>query len=60
MKIKILLSFVRKYGKPESVTIYLKSPYKHKVYNFPQGRWVGTDITGENGWDGKQNFYNTI
>jgi len=58
MKIKVLLSFVRKYGKPKSVTIYLNSDNKLKVYDFYGGRWVSTDITGELGWNGKQNIFN--
>ena len=60
MKTELLRSFIKKYGKPESVTIYLNSKTKHKIYSFPKGRWVGHDISGEGSWDGKKNQYNLI
>ena len=54
----LLKTFTKKYGKPESITIYLGSTTRHRIFSFRGGRWVGRDLTGEMAWDGKKNIFN--
>ena len=60
MKTELLRKFIKKYGRPESVTTYLNPKTEKKTYSFPKGRWVGHDSTGEMSWDGKRNEFNLI